>query len=572
MSFATILLMIIYQVFTRLYGNPTKNNVPNGTLAENGTAKMNGFTDAVLKRIREFGCSHIWYTGVIEHATQTDYSAEGILRDHPLVVKGKAGSPYAIKDYYDIDPDLAENVANRMEEFEALVTRTHKVGLKMIIDFVPNHVARQYRSDAAPQGVVDLGAEDDEKLHFSPSNNFYYCWNELLHTDHIGQVEANELPYHELPAKATGNDCFSSWPGRNDWYETVKLNYGVDYIGGGAKHFDPIPDTWHKMVNILLFWASKGVDAFRCDMAEMVPVEFWHYAIARVKEKYPHLDFIAEVYNPDQYRNYIHHGGFDYLYDKVGLYDTLRGVICGFTPASAITGAWQKVDDIKQHMLYFLENHDEQRIASDFFCGNPQKALPALVVETFMGTNPVMVYAGQELGEPGMEEEGFSGRDGRTTIFDYWSLESLRKLAALPAGKSRKKDILTADERALYDYYQRVLQLRTSQTALSEGLFYDVMYTNYEGREGLNPEHHYAFLRRSKDEVILCVANFSGEEAQIGVHLPAHAFDFLSLPEGEFKATELLSQQKTKLSLARDGYTQVAVPAYGAVAVSVSTR
>lgn len=572
LSFATILLMIIYQVFTRLYGNPTTLNTPHGTLKENGTAKMNGFTDAVLKRIRELGCSHIWYTGVIEHATQTDYSAEGIRRDHPLVVKGKAGSPYAIKDYYDIDPDLAEQVAHRMEEFEALVARTHKAGLKMIIDFVPNHVARQYHSDAAPQGVVDLGAEDDEKLHFSTSNNFYYCWNELLHTDNIGSVEADATPYHELPAKATGNDCFSAWPGRNDWYETVKLNYGIDYMGGGAKHFDPIPDTWHKMVNILLFWASKGIDAFRCDMAEMVPVEFWHYAIARVKEQYPHLDFIAEVYNPDQYRNYIHHGGFDYLYDKVGLYDTLRGVICGFTPASAITGAWQKVDDIKEHMLYFLENHDEQRIASDFFCGSAQKALPALVVETFMGTNPVMVYAGQELGERGMEEEGFSGRDGRTTIFDYWSPESLRKLAALPVGKSRKKDILTADERALYDYYQRVHQLRTSQTALSEGQFYDVMYTNYEGREGLNPERHYAFLRRSKDEVLLCVANFSDEVAQIGVHLPAHAFDFLSLPEGEFKATELLSQQKTKLSLSRDGYTQVTVPAYGAVAVSVSTR
>lgn len=571
LSFAAILLMIIYQVFTRLYGNPTKRNIPNGTLEENGAAKMNGFTDGVLKRIREFGCSHIWYTGLIEHATQTDYSEEGIRRDHPIVVKGKAGSPYAIKDYYDIDPDLAENVSRRMEEFEALVERTHKAGLKLIIDFVPNHVARQYHSDAAPQGVVDLGAEDDEKLHFSISNNFYYCWNELFHTDHI-QVEADATPYHELPAKATGNDCFSAWPSRNDWYETVKLNYGVDYIGGGTKHFDPIPDTWHKMVNILLFWASKGVDAFRCDMAEMVPVEFWHYAIARVKETYPHLDFIAEIYNPDQYRNYIHYGGFDYLYDKVGMYDTLRGVICGHTSASAITDAWQKVDDIKQHMLYFLENHDEQRIASDFFCGDAQKALPALVVEMFMGTNPVMLYAGQELGECGMEEEGFSGRDGRTTIFDYWSPESLRKLAALPAGKSRKKDLFTADERDIYDFYQRVHQLRISRTALSEGQFYDVMYTNYEGHEGLNSKCHYAFLRRSKDELILCVANFSDEMAKIGVHIPAHAFDFLSLREGEYKATELLSQQKAILSLVRDSYTQVTVPAYGAVAFSVSIR
>ena len=429
--------MTIYQIFTRLYGNPATQNLANGTLAENGSAKLNGFTASVLKRIKDYGFSHVWFTGVIEHATQTDYSHLGIASDHPQVVKGKAGSPYAIKDYFDIDPDLAVRPEKRMAEFEALVARTHKAGLKLIMDFVPNHVARQYHSDAAPAGVTGLGEGDDTLKHFSPSNNFYYCWGEALHVDYL--PESQGIPYVESPAKATGNDKFDACPGMNDWYETVKLNYGVDYHGHGAKHFLPIPNTWTKMVEILLFWAAKGVDAFRCDMAEMVPVEFWEYAIKEVKSKFPAIEFIAEVYNPAQYRSYIHTGGFDYLYDKVGLYDTLRAIVCRQAPASQITQAWQATDDVKQHMLYFLENHDEQRIASDFFCGNARLAFPALAVMALMGTNPLMIYAGQELGERGMDAEGFSGCDGRTTIFDYWSPETLRKLAALPSPKSRTK-------------------------------------------------------------------------------------------------------------------------------------
>ena len=568
----TFSTMIIYQIFTRLYGNPTTSNVPNGTLEENGAAKMNGFTTDVLKRIKDFGFSHVWFTGLIEHATQTDYSRYGIAQDHPWVVKGKAGSPYAIKDYYDIDPDLAERVEDRMQEFEELVVRTHKAGLKMIIDFVPNHVARQYHSDAAPKGTEDLGMGDDSQLHFSTDNNFYYCWGEPLHTDNFAS-KGVEFPYLEHPAKATGNDQFAAWPGRNDWYETIKLNYGIDYCGGGSKHFAPTPSTWHKMVNILLFWASKGVDAFRCDMVEMVPVEFWHYAIAKVKRAYPHIDFIAEVYNPDLYRSYIHEGGFDYLYDKVGLYDTLRAVVCRQSAAASITHAWQATDDIKNHMLYFLENHDEQRIASDFFCGNPTEALPALVTVTFMGTNPVMIYAGQELGERGMDEEGFSGRDGRTTIFDYWSPESLRKLAQLPSPKARSKklatkDILTPTERELYDYYHHILTLRTTHPAFIYGLFYDLMYVNYDGSEGFNPGRHYAFLRRSEDEIILVVANFSDQEAAMGVRIPTHAYDFLSLPEGTFPVKDVISKERLKLTFVRDGYSKVHVPANGAVALS----
>lgn len=564
--------MNIYQIFTRLYGAcQPANNLPNGTIADNGVAKFNEFTADTLQRIKDYGFTHVWFTGVLEHATQTNYTRYGIHLDHPWIVKGRAGSPYAIKDYFDVDPDLAEDVPNRMAEFEALLERTHKAGLKFVIDFVPNHVARSYHSDAAPKGFEDLGAGDDEELAFTPRNNFYYCWGEPLHTENFIEAEQGGVPYLEYPAKATGNDVFHAWPNRNDWYETVKLNYGVDYNGGGAQHFDPIPSTWQKMTDILLFWASKGVDAFRCDMAEMVPVAFWHYAIAQVKAKYD-VQFIAEVYNPNEYRNYIHHGGFDYLYDKVGLYDTLRAVICQHTSAAAITNAWQNTDDIKEHMLYFLENHDEQRIASDFFCGDAQKAIPGLVVAACMGNNPLMIYAGQEIGEKGMDAEGFSGKDGRTTIFDYWSVPSLRKLSSISHSLKSKNSpnlVLTGKELSLYQDYQHILRLRNENQALSEGLFYDLMYVNYDGTEGFDCHRQYAFLRKTKEELLFCVANFSDNAIKCGVRIPAHAFDFLSIPSGEYSATDLISGVESTIALFPEACTQIKVRANNAILLSV---
>ena len=564
--------MNIYQIFTRLYGAcQPANNLPNGTIADNGVAKFNEFTADTLQRIKDYGFTHVWFTGVLEHATQTDYTRYGIHLDHPWIVKGRAGSPYAIKDYFDVDPDLAEDVPNRMAEFKALLERTHKAGLKFVIDFVPNHVARSYHSDVAPKGFEDLGAGDDEELAFTPRNNFYYCWGEPLHTENFIEAEQGGVPYLEFPAKATGNDVFHAWPNRNDWYETVKLNYGVDYNGGGAQHFDPIPSTWQKMTDILLFWASKGVDAFRCDMAEMVPVAFWHYAIAQVKAKYD-VQFIAEVYNPNEYRNYIHHGGFDYLYDKVGLYDTLRAVICQHTRAAAITNAWQNTDDIKEHMLYFLENHDEQRIASDFFCGDAQKAIPGLVVAACMGNNPLMIYAGQEIGEKGMDAEGFSGKDGRTTIFDYWSVPSLRKLSSISHSLKSKNSpnlVLTGKELSLYQDYQHILRLRNENQALSEGLFYDLMYVNYDGTEGFDCHRQYAFLRKIKDELLFCVANFSDNAIKCGVRIPAHAFDFLSIPSGEYSAIDLISGVESTIALFPEACTQIKVRANNAILLSV---
>lgn len=555
---------LIYQIFTRLYGNKKNANIPAGSIEENGCAKMNDITAKQLERIASMGFTHVWFTGLIEHATQTDYSANGIKADHPAVVKGRAGSPYAIKDYYDIDPDLAVKVKQRMKEFNALLKRTHQAGLKLVIDFVPNHVARQYNSDAHPKGVKDLGEDDDTTKAFDPNNNFYYLEGQTLHTNFDTERRAKQ-PYSEYPAKATGNDCFNAWPSRNDWYETVKLNYGIDIMNGRQPHFSPTPSTWLKMTDILLFWCKKGVDAFRCDMAEMVPAEFWEYAISKVRSKYPHVQFIAEVYNPNEYRHYIA-SGFDYLYDKVGLYDTLRAIVTEGRSASCITGCWQAVDDIRQHMLNFLENHDEQRIASAYFAGDARKALPALAVSCLMGSNPFMVYAGQEIGEPGMDAEGFSGSDGRTTIFDYWNPQSLQKLTA-----DNIEAKLNADETSLYNYYKKIISLARNQPALNDGVFYDLQYANYARDYGYDCDRQYAFIRKAENgQTLLICANFSPNAVHAGVKIPAHAFDFLKLRSGLISASDLISGNLQTLELKADTPCYVEIPAYGAVVMQIA--
>ena len=552
--------LVIYQVFTRTFGNKNSNRKPNGTLAENGVGKMNDFDVATLQQIKSLGVNTIWYTGVIRHATCTDYSAFGIPRQTPRVVKGKAGSPYAITDYYDIDPDIADNVAERMSEFEDLVKRTHKEGLKVIIDFVPNHVAREYKSICKPKSVKDLGETDDTGKYFDANNNFYYCPNEPLDTssiplpDSIEADDSNEMAaeYAETVARCTGNDRFDAHPQANDWYETVKLNYGVDYCdwGGRSTHFEPIPDTWHKMTDILLFWAAKGIDGFRCDMAEMVPHEFWQYATEKVKAQYPHIVFIGEVYAPNQYRTYVA-AGFDYLYDKVGMYDCLRDVMCGHRSASNISQQWQATDDIREHILYFLENHDEQRIASDFFCRNMQKGIPALIVSALFQRNPVMIYAGQEFGERGMDSEGFSGVDGRSTIFDYWSVDAIRK------GFFERSE-LSAEQLQLEKDYHTILNICNSEKAVSEGKTFDLMYAN-EANEDFDSNKMFAFLRSFGNTTLLVVANFGEAEAHVRVNIPAHAFDYMELTEGKKDMVDLLSGDQQTAILQQDGPVEMVV-------------
>ncbi len=549
---------IIYQLLPRLFSNYCDSPVPNGTLEQNGSGKLADITPTVLKAIKDLGITHVWYTGVIEHSHDADYTAYGIRRHNPHVIKGHAGSPYAITDYYDIDPDLAVNVDKRLDEFDDLVKRTHKEGLKVIIDFVPNHVAREYASDVKPKGIEDLGHADNPEMFFSPANNFYYITRQKFSPEGVDLGEGKEA-YVEFPARASGNDCFTAFPGKFDWYDTIKLNYGVDY-GDHTRHFDPIPDTWFKMLHILRYWAAKGVDGFRCDMVHMVPLEFWQWAIANVKSHYPDVIFIAEIYDVALYRPYIFDGGFDYLYDKVTLYDTLRGVECHNTSAANITSCWQTVEGIANHMLNFLENHDEQRFASDFYAGDADRVRASLTVSATINSGAMMIYMGQELGERGMDAEGYSGRDGRTTIFDYWSVASLRSWL----NKGLCNGVLNERRKQLRDFYARLLTLCNKEKALREGRFFDLMYVNYHN-PGLDPHRDYAYLRSTDDETLLIIANFGDRDKEISVTLPRHAFNTLGLPEGSVKATELLGGEKAPKNFCSTLPFTSIVPAHGAV-------
>lgn len=496
---------VIYQLLVRLFSNAIATRKPWGTLQENGVGKFNGITDKALTELKALGVTHVWYTGVIEHATATAFPEAGLEADDADVVKGRLGSPYAIKDYYDVAPALADDPKARMAEFEALLKRTHDAGLMALIDFVPNHVARSYHSDAKPAGVADLGEGDDLTKAFAPNNNFYYLPGKSLVVPEFDPIPKEVAPgedkkFKETPAKVTGNNVFSEKPSVNDWFETVKLNYGVDMQAEGQpKHFDPIPSTWVKMRDILLYWAGKGVDGFRCDVAEMVPVEFWEWAIKSVKEKYPKLVFIAEIYTPSMYKDYVTKGGFDYLYDKVGLYDKVRPLMEG-KPEATVAGideALKQGEGIDGNMLRFLENHDEQRIASKDFAGDAFAAVPGMAVTALIGSGPVMVYFGQECGEKGEGSEGFGGEDGRTTIFDYWGVPAHQ--AWLNGGTYDGRG-LSVEQNELREYYRSLLNLANAERALAEG---ERFAAEVSGGAGL-----YGFLRCVEGQGALVVVNF----------------------------------------------------------------
>ena len=321
----------------------------------------------------------------------------------------------------------------------------------------------------------------------------------------------------------------------------MKLNYGVNYLEGWQKHVDPIPDTWYKMVDILLYWAAKDVDGFRVDMAEMVPVEFWGWAIPQVKKKYPKIIFIAEVYQPAEYRNFICNGKFDYLYDKVGLYDKLRGIMSRNEPARDITAQWQSLNGIQNQMLNFLENHDEQRIASGFFCGSGVYAQPAMIISATLTQSPVMIYMGQELGELGMDMEGFSGVDGKTSIFDYWGVASIQAWAN---GGKFDGAHLHQEQKELRAFYQQLLNLCMSEKAITDGVMYDLVFANF-GNPNFNTHEQFAYFRKYKKELLLCVVNFQDKNIGMEINIPTEAFQFLDLDENEFySSVNLLNREE----------------------------
>ncbi len=562
--------MVIYQMMTRLFANTNTTNKKYGTLQENGVGKMNAITDSALISLRELGVSHVWYTGVIEHALLTDYSAYGIPLDDADVVKGRAGSPYAIKDYYDINPDLAVDVKNRMQEFEQLVARTHSQNLKVIIDFVPNHVARTYKSDAKPAGVQDLGEGDDNTVGFKASNNFYYLPGQsFVPPAGYQSLGANSFPtkdkkYQETPAKVTGNDQFTNSPGINEWFETVKLNYGVDIQNNRTNHFDPIPSTWTKMKDILVFWANKKVDGFRCDMSEMVPVEFWKWAIPQVKAINPEIIFIAEIYNPAQYSNYLQNGHFDFLYDKVQLYDTLRLLINQKAHASGIPAIQESLKGMNHQMLHFLENHDEQRIASPFFAGDAWKAVPAMVVSATIDQSPVMIYFGQEVGEDGAGAEGFGGEDGRTTMFDYWGVPKHQQWVndgKFDGGK------LTDEQKQLRQFYGDILKLASSNQAIAQGNYFDLTVSNFQS--GNISPFVSAYARWIGEENLLIISNFNSKTEKIKIVIPESLAGSLKLEKGKAYVGRDLLRSGAEIGINESLTAEMELPAYSSFILKI---
>lgn len=555
--------MVIYQVFARLFGNTNTTNKKFGTLQENGVGKFDDFSDAALEGIKELGITHIWYTGVIEHALLTDYSAEGIPPDDPDVVKGRAGSPYAIKDYYDVNPDLAVDLKNRMQEFEQLIERTHKHGMKVIIDFVPNHVARSYHSDVKPEGVKDLGEGDNNTQAFSRDNNFYYIVGQDFRAPRANSA-LGDGKFIESPAKATGNDQFSPAPNVNDWYETVKLNYGVNILNNRTKHFDPVPSTWTKMLEILAFWTKKNVDGFRCDMAEMVPVEFWQWAIPQVKAINPGITFIAEIYNPHVYRSYIDQGRFDYLYDKVQLYDTLRLLVNQHAKSTDVPAIQRSLEGINHHMLHFMENHDEQRIASRFFAIDPWKATPAMAISALIDKGPVMIYFGQEVGEPGGADEGHSTDDGRTTIYDYWGVAEHQKWVN---NKLFDGGQLSPDQKALRQFYGDILNFAATNSAITQGDYFDLTESNVAS--GNCTDHHVLFGRTFGTEKLIIVAGFGTKLERIKVKLTDEAINKMGLdPKGQYIARDLL-RSGTDVGFDSQFQFEIDVPPYSVFILKV---
>lgn len=563
----------IYQVLPRLFNGSGGRNIPFGSRLKNGCGRFEDFDDAALDAISALGITHIWYTGVLAQATCETYEGPGLEASHPVVVKGRAGSPYAIRDYYDVSPELAVNTKLRMQEFEALIDRTHHHGMGVIIDLVPNHVAREYRGIQTPEGHAVLGADDDPSHSFLNTNDFYYLPGESLVLPEsaylIARKQAPELQagsYQEYPAKATGNDRFTAFPGINDWYETIKLNYGQP-DPSSSNEPSPTP-LWHKMLAIMKFWAGKGIDGFRCDMAGMVPVCFWKWAINAIKAEYPHLLYIAEIYEPEKYQVF-QEAGFDYLYDKVGFYDTLIDVMRGHTLAARLTQAWQQTPLAGQFLLRFIENHDEPRIASSSMTSNPGLGFTGFIAAATMHPGPVMLYSGQEWGVKGDEAEGFSGLDGRTSIFDYWSLPEYQQWKADGTYDGQG---LSPEKRQVLQDYKTFGQLLQSAPALQSGHFYDLGYA--QDPSSFNHEALYAFLRYNEEQVFLILLNFRSQQT-CHIHIPDHALTLMPFKPKKIARvfpTLLEVENNANLVYIQDGscYIDLKIPQYKSIILKLN--
>lgn len=560
----------IYQLLPRLFGNTNETRKPGGTLEENGAGKFSDIGDRALAELKDLGFTHIWLTGVLQQATATDYSDIGEPADDPDLVKGRAGSPYAVRDYFDVCADYATDPSKRKEEFQALIERIHAKGMKVIIDFVPNHVARSYHSTVRPE--LSFGQDDDRSKFFDPKNNFFYLTGEsgaeghgpplrLPVPENGGTNGADGLFDGEKEfGRVTGNDVASWEPGADSWFETAKLNYGWDFTDPEKKtrryphgeHGDiAVPDTWKKMDEVIAYWQEMGVDGFRADMAHMVPPEFWHWLIVRARERNPGAYFVAEAYagdaqvpSGDDQASEVTRGdvmlellkaGFDAVYDDPG-YDALKEIYDGNGTADDLDKTRPR-DFLFDNSLRYAENHDEVRLASPREWGGHGMKVGKPVSALLFGLSrgPIMVYHGQEVGEPAVGAEGFGGDDARTTIYDYWSMPEFAKWVN---GGAFDGGGLSEEQKSLREFYRRLLHL-ADLPALRDGDFYPLNPENSDnpsyGRppSGAAGPWLYSYLRydAATGQRLLVVVNLHPDQAfaDVRIRFSKKAMRFLGL-------------------------------------------
>lgn len=521
---------VIYQLVVRYFGNVNTTNQTDGSLAVNGCGRFNDVSDKAIQSLRDLGATYLWLTGCIRQATLTDYSGSGMPADHPDVVKGLAGSMYAVRDYYDVCPDYAQQIPNRIAEFEALVRRIHQAGLKVIIDFIPNHVARAYHSVSNP--TSDFGLHDDQSQSFSATNQFFYLPGRRLtlsrpwYWNPPGIIFDGQFPPEDgkpgHTPKVTGNNCACANPPDSSWYETIKLNYGFDFQSG-TKVFVPRPATWDLMDGILAFWQAKGVDGFRCDMAYYIPVEAWKYLIsaARSTGRDASCLFIAEAYPGGGNDVPVHDlddliaAGFDAFYHSTA-YDKLKQLYQGHASLDDYDQTITPLSDVQRPCrLAYLEEHDERRIASSIQpnesnsasgFGSAEAGYQLAPVHYLFSRGPLLFFNGQEVGEPGAGIEGFNRDDGRTTTVDYWCMPEFAKWVN---GHLYDGQVLSQSQKNLRGYYRDLLALCQDVSICGDG-YWGLRYFNRTDRFGDCPDDLYTFARfvEGSGRLILVAANF----------------------------------------------------------------
>ena len=549
---------IIYQLFVRHFSNCEEAGVEWGSIDQNGCGKFNQISEEALESLAHLGVTHIWLTGVLRHATQTSY--DQLPSQEQTIVKGIAGSPYAVVDYFDVDPDLAENVNDRLVEFASLMIRCRKFGLIPLIDFIPNHVSRAYHSEHH-----DFGEGDDHKTFFNKNQGYYY-----LQPDPSIPAPPLKLPDGYFSGekdfgRVTGNNCVSWAPSPFDWYETIKLNYGYDFVAGlGSLHSlphwlslkDDVPRTWQIMDDVITFWQKLGIGGFRCDMAHMIPMDFWKWEISRARVRMPGVFFIAEAYNDNMKTTFgdpteaLIDAGFEGVYDA-DAYHLAKAVYENGAWANDFDRLFNRPTMMQRHGVRYIENHDEVRVSSPkAWAGIGDKIIISMMTLLYASSQaPILLYNGQEVGEKAEGPGGFGGNDGKTSIFDYTHLNQLQLWVA--KGKFDGSS-MGEREKEIHHLHSRILKVM-SHPAMVDGEFYGLNWANMQnmtfGREpGETSSGHWVYAMLRKDphskKCLMIVCNLSPtlNFYNLKVYIPRNALDWCQLFTDRVRMIDLISE------------------------------